>query len=131
MDVQTLVGNSGGYIGLCLGYSLLQIPNLILFVMKKLKKYSSELRSRQNSIGMPGMHTSVHKNHLNNIPESKANNPEKKTYEAVQLLQIQLRNMTETMETLRERMNHFEIELSTQTVSVHRRRNCKDPDNHC
>ena len=30
MDIQTLVGNAGGYIGLFLGYSFLQIPQAIL-----------------------------------------------------------------------------------------------------
>lgn len=38
-DVQALVGNISGYMGLCLGYSLLQIPELIVLIFHKLKGY--------------------------------------------------------------------------------------------
>ena len=38
MDVQTLIGNISGYIGLCLGYSLLQIPGFVLLVFRKIRK---------------------------------------------------------------------------------------------
>ena len=39
IDFQALVGNIGGYIGLLLGYSLLQIPEFITWVMFKFKRY--------------------------------------------------------------------------------------------
>ena len=38
-DVQALVGNISGYIGLCLGYSLLQIPELVIMIFCKAKGY--------------------------------------------------------------------------------------------
>ena len=38
MDFQGLIGNVGGYIGLCLGYSILQIPDFIQLLVFKLKK---------------------------------------------------------------------------------------------
>ena len=38
-DVQALVGNISGYIGLCLGYSLLQIPQLVIMIFFKAKRY--------------------------------------------------------------------------------------------
>ena len=39
MGYISLIGNIGGYIGLCLGYSFLQIPDFILYVVEKLKRY--------------------------------------------------------------------------------------------
>ena len=41
IDFQALVGNVGGYIGLCLGYNFLQIPGLILVLSRKLKIFHS------------------------------------------------------------------------------------------
>ena len=37
IDIQVLIGNVGGYIGLCLGYSFLQIPDFIVFILSKTK----------------------------------------------------------------------------------------------
>ena len=39
IDIQGLIGYIGGYIGLCLGYSFLQIPDFIQYVMEHLKRY--------------------------------------------------------------------------------------------
>ena len=36
-SVQSLVGNSGGYIGLCLGYALWNVPHVLLDVWKYVK----------------------------------------------------------------------------------------------
>ena len=36
-DVETMIGNGGGYIGLCLGYSFLQLPTFLYDVWKKFK----------------------------------------------------------------------------------------------
>ena len=49
---QTLIGNVGGYIGMCLGYSLLQIPNFVLLVTDKIKKWyaGSSYRSKTATI---------------------------------------------------------------------------------
>ena len=38
IDVQSLIGTVGGYIGLFLGYSLLEMPKKILAFLHKLKK---------------------------------------------------------------------------------------------
>ena len=38
MNVQTLVGNAGGYIGLFLGYSFLQIPQAIQGIRRYFQK---------------------------------------------------------------------------------------------
>ena len=38
IDVHSLIGNIGGYIGLCLGYNLLQVPALLSIVLRILKE---------------------------------------------------------------------------------------------
>ena len=38
IDIQALIGNIGGYIGLCLGYSILQIPGFVLMIVSKIRK---------------------------------------------------------------------------------------------
>ena len=49
--MQALVGNISGYMGLCLGYSLLQIPELVVLIFHKLKGYCfwNFLRERYSS----------------------------------------------------------------------------------
>ena len=49
---QTLIGNVGGYIGMCLGYSLLQFPNFVLLLTDKIKKWytGSSYRSKTATI---------------------------------------------------------------------------------
>ena len=44
IDVQALVGIIGGYIGLFLGYSAMQIPFAIILVIEKMKTCFSEIR---------------------------------------------------------------------------------------
>ena len=47
-DIQTLIGNAGGYIGLFLGNTLLQLPGFVYYLWKKLKHtFKSESRKRQ------------------------------------------------------------------------------------
>ena len=44
IDINSLVGNIGGYIGLCLGYSILQIP---IFIKKVVAKWTSHSASEE------------------------------------------------------------------------------------
>ena len=49
IDIQGLIGNIGGYIGLCLGYSILQIPQFIVLILCKVKVYISKLKDKINT----------------------------------------------------------------------------------
>ena len=40
-DLQNLIGNAGGYVGICVGYSFLQLPKLITYVVSKVRLCSS------------------------------------------------------------------------------------------
>ena len=46
IDIQALIGNVGGYIGLCLGYSILQIPDFVVFILCKAKMNIFRIRNR-------------------------------------------------------------------------------------
>ena len=39
IDVWQLIGNVGGYVGLCLGYCLLQVPEFLYQLLKKMMDY--------------------------------------------------------------------------------------------
>ena len=40
-DLQSLVGNAGGYVGICVGYSFLQLPQLIINTVSKLLSWKA------------------------------------------------------------------------------------------
>ena len=40
IDMQALIGNVGGYIGLCLGYTILQIPEYLQAVFQRYKEHN-------------------------------------------------------------------------------------------
>ena len=44
IDIQGLIGNVGGYIGLFLGYSFLQIPDFIIFIVLRAKRWLERIR---------------------------------------------------------------------------------------
>ena len=46
IDVNGLIGNIGGYIGLCLGYSILQIPEFVTVLFYKWNKRFSDYRMK-------------------------------------------------------------------------------------
>ena len=50
IDIQALVGNIGGYIGLLLGYSLLQIPDLISWTKFRFKFHFNASSAEENTI---------------------------------------------------------------------------------
>ena len=67
IDFQALIGNIGGYIGLLLGYSLLQIPDLINWVMLKSNRYfdkssDKEHNRDQHTKGKDVKHPTSHRN---------------------------------------------------------------------
>ena len=45
-DIESLIGNAGGYIGLFTGYALLQLPNLMLLVLKWIYKARERFRMK-------------------------------------------------------------------------------------
>ena len=62
-DIESLIGNSGGYIGLFTGYALLQLPNLLSLVYQGIVKifcrqhktviYDQEVNRKEDKIWEP------------------------------------------------------------------------------
>ena len=48
-NMQSLIGNAGGYIGICVGYSILQFPYLLTAIYEKIKKLSFSLTKTTSS----------------------------------------------------------------------------------
>ena len=44
VDIQTLIGYIGGYIGILTGFSLIQIPEIMMTISKHIRKYINEFR---------------------------------------------------------------------------------------
>ena len=40
ISMQSLIGNAGGYIGICVGYSILQFPALVIMIYSKIKSFT-------------------------------------------------------------------------------------------
>ena len=49
IDWLSLVGNIGGYVGMCLGYSLLQLPNLLRQLIDVIRSRIDILRQKTTS----------------------------------------------------------------------------------
>ena len=50
-----MVGSIGGYIGLCLGFSIAQIPELIIYIVICAKKDYQKIKEKANCIPMTGV----------------------------------------------------------------------------
>ena len=50
IDINGLIGNIGGYIGLCLGYSILQIPEFFTLLITNLKRNVKSLRAKKDLV---------------------------------------------------------------------------------
>ena len=48
-SVQSLIGNLGGYIGLCLGYAILNLPSMVIDIWMTLKKLGKKDRNEGSS----------------------------------------------------------------------------------
>ena len=49
IDLQEVIGGIGGYIGALLGYSILQIPELLILIMSKIKWIMKTMQINKNS----------------------------------------------------------------------------------
>ena len=69
MDINGLIGYIGGYIGLFVGYSILQIPNTLLTLASKCKIFFSDMQRQNDSIPWFGTHVNVSERKYNESNE--------------------------------------------------------------
>ena len=50
MNIEALIGNILGYVGLCLGFDLLKVPTFLQNQLKKLKNYVKSMSKKQNRV---------------------------------------------------------------------------------
>ena len=50
INEQTLVGNIGGYLGLFMGYSILQLPSMIHMLARKIRNWYLRMTSKDDSL---------------------------------------------------------------------------------
>ena len=62
IDIQGLVGNVGGYIGLFLGYNFLQIPNLIILIVLRAKSWLEQIKKDRDQNKTKTLKIMVHEN---------------------------------------------------------------------
>ena len=62
IDIQDLIGNVGGYIGLFLGYSFLQIPEFMILVYLRAKRWFAKIREGRDQNQIRTSNITVHEN---------------------------------------------------------------------
>ena len=62
IDSHALIGNIGGYVGLCLGYNFLQVPALITIVLKMFKEYFKSQKDNRNSNSVSKLRVAIENN---------------------------------------------------------------------
>ena len=97
MNINGLIGYIGGYIGLFVGYSILQIPNTLFALTRKCKKYFSKMKKEKGSIPSFGIHVNVKEGKLNDAYKSQLSHSDQDTRIALQELQAKLYRLTEVV----------------------------------
>ena len=59
IGIEQLVGSIGGYIGLCLGFSIAQIPELIIYVVICIRKDYHKIKEKADMMAMTGIRVIV------------------------------------------------------------------------
>ena len=90
IDIEQLVGSIGGYIGLCLGFSIAQIPELIIYIVVCVKKDYQNIKDKANRIPMTGVRVVVESTTAKDdiIPITKQDNKDQAENRTITKLRI-------------------------------------------
>ena len=90
IDIEQLVGSIGGYIGLCLGFSIAQIPELIIHIVICAKKDYQKIKEKANRIPMTGVRVVVESTTAKNniIPITKQDNEDQTEIRTITKMKI-------------------------------------------
>ena len=97
MNINGLIGYIGGYIGLFVGYSILQIPNTLFALTRKCKKYYLKMKKGKGSIPSSGIHVHVKERKLNDAHKSQLSYSDQDIRIALQELHAKLYRLTEVV----------------------------------
>ena len=108
INAQALVGNIGGYLGLFMGYSILQLPIIIHALTRKLKTWYSKLKSRDDPVANKLFLIRVRES-PSSISHETENETENENFEPRVML---------ALEKLGERLSKIEEEIRTKKQCV-------------
>ena len=97
MNINGLIGYIGGYIGLFVGYSILQIPNTLFELTRKCKKYYSKIKKEKGSVPSSGILVNVEERKLNDAHKSQLSHSDQDIRIALQELQAKMYRLTEVV----------------------------------
>ena len=115
IDIEQLVGSIGGYIGLCLGFSIAQIPELIIYIVICAKKDYQKIKEKANRIPMTGVRVVVESTTAKNniIPITKQDNEDQAeirtiTKMKIKLLEIKIEEASQALLDIKKELNSNE-----------------------
>ena len=109
IDFQALIGNVGGYIGLVLGYSIVQIPDLILFLFWKLRKYYLQHKQRNyiNPTSNPSCSILVKETQMGKVAESNTKIQENDIYKILHSLKMDLDKTNQKIDSTNQKVDRL------------------------
>ena len=110
-----MVGSIGGYIGLCLGFSIAQIPELIIYIVICAKKDYQKIKEKATRIPMTGFRVVVESTTAKNniIPITKQDNEDQAeirtiTKMKIKSLEIKIEEASQALLDIKKELNSNE-----------------------
>ena len=107
-----MVGSIGGYIGLCLGFSIAQIPELIIYIVVCVKKDYQKIKDKANRIPMTGVRVVVESTTAKDdiIPITKQDNKDQAenrtiTKLRIKSLEIKIKEASQALLDIKKELN--------------------------
>ena len=94
MNINGLIGYIGGYIGLFVGYSILQIPKTLLTLARKCKKLFHVIQNQNEPIISVGTRVNVHERGKNESHNLQQNYTKEDIKDSLQRLQNQIYDLS-------------------------------------
>ena len=111
IGIEQLVGSIGGYVGLCLGFSIAQIPELIICMVIFTKKEYQKVIDKRNTILTAGVRVVVENTSSNDneTPITKQVNEDKTeisfmTQMKIESLEIKIEEASQTLLDLKKEL---------------------------
>ena len=110
-----MIGNIGGYVGLLLGFSVLQVPIMLLRLFDIVSRFCRQISRKPFLVPCPNAPINGNKNVLPNIAVNESNTP---TGIGNDSIKNQLDGLKELILNLEQRMNETSVKLESVTRHV-------------
>ena len=109
--MQALVGNIGGYLGLFMGYSILQLPIMFHVFREKLENWYNGLRSRDHPLQIISVQNRT-KEDAARICDKPVSITQMQNFEAS--IKSSLSKLDDKVESIQEKLINLELRLESQ-----------------